>query len=343
MTDLARACGFRTFGVTIANPTMHLADALDLARMAEKAGFGILAVGDAFGDSFATLGAVSTVTEKPELFAAIATWTRTPVMTAFSSNTLTELSGGRFRLGFGAMPRDWSEQWHRVDYAKPVDRMRDYVAAIRTARAAKPGSPVDHHGPFYQFENYAPLTEQSSPAPIYLGVTLPKMCALAGEVAEGVIFNGVHTARWLHEVSLPALDEGARRAGRKRSDLDIAQLIFCAIADDERTAFDLARPAVAFYFGIPYMQSLLRHHGWDRQLERGLAALNKGDFTGAFAEVSDEMVDAITIAGTPAQVRDKVRRYAGLVDWLQITPPIGQPGPMIRTLTERIITTFTDF
>jgi hypothetical protein len=37
--------------------------------------------------------------------------------------------------------------------------------------------------------------------------------------------------------------------------------------------------------------------------------------------VSDDMVDAMTLSGTPAEVRERLYRYDGLLDHLIIYPP----------------------
>jgi alkanesulfonate monooxygenase SsuD/methylene tetrahydromethanopterin reductase-like flavin-dependent oxidoreductase (luciferase family) len=104
---------------------VSLADALRLAETAEGAGFGIVTTGEGPAETFSLVGALAMRTTSVELFSSTATWTRTPVTTALAASTVAELTGGRYRLGIGAMPRAWSEKWHDVDYARPVERMRD--------------------------------------------------------------------------------------------------------------------------------------------------------------------------------------------------------------------------
>src|SRR5262249_34442267 len=164
----------------------------------------------------------------------------TPVTTALAAATVAELSGGRYRLGIGAMPRAWSEEWHDVDYSRPVERMRDYVAAIRTAWRQRPGAPVSHAGPFYRFRHYArdPAPPDEVPVPIYLAALRPRMSALTGEIAEGVILNVQHTKDWLRDVLWPALYEGLERGGREAADLDVGILVMCVVDDDRAAAVE---------------------------------------------------------------------------------------------------------
>jgi probable F420-dependent oxidoreductase len=331
----------RALAVVAGHPGIELSESLAFAEDAERAGFGILSAGDGLHENFAMVGALAARTSRAELISTAATWTRTPVTAASGATTLQALSGGRYRLGLGAMPKQWSEKWHRVDYSRPVDRMRDYVGAIRAAWEAVPGSPRSYEGPFYSFEDYERLVPPpDEPVPIYLATTRPRMTALAGELAQGAVFNAVHSVKWLEEVQLPALASGLERAGRTRADVDLGQLVYCVIADDEATAIDLARPGIAFYFVAPYMQDLLRLHGWDAELERGLEATARRDAAGMAAAITDEMVQAITIAGTAEQVRERVRRYEGLVDWPLLAAPLGHPPEVVRELSRRIVETF---
>lgn len=333
--------GYRALGIAVGRPNIPLAEALDLAEDAERAGFGIVAAGEGFFENFSLMGALTQRTRVAELVTAVATWTRTPVTTALAAATLTELSGGRWRAGLGAMPRRWNEGWHDIDPSRPVDRMRDFVAAVRAVLAAGPGGTVDHDGPFYRIHGYArPAGQRPVRVPLYVGATRRSMTELAGEVADGVVFNVVHSLAWLREIGAPALQAGLDRAGRKRSDFDIGLLAYCAIDDDEGRAFDLARSALAFYFELPYFAELLRKSGWTEQLERGRAAVARHDAAAAARAVTDDMVDAMAIAGTPRTVRAKLARYEGQVDWVVLTTPIGNAPDVTRGLTARILSTF---
>jgi alkanesulfonate monooxygenase SsuD/methylene tetrahydromethanopterin reductase-like flavin-dependent oxidoreductase (luciferase family) len=319
--------GFRTLGLAVGRPHIPFGEALSLAARAEKAGFGMIAAGEGFVESFSLMGALTQRTRVAELITTITTWTRTPATTALALATLADLSHGRYRAGFGSMPRAWSEGWHGVASSRPVERMRDFVGAVRSVLDARNGAPVDHAGPFYRVRGYEPLSAPSSlRVPIYIGATGPKMAALAGEIGDGVIFNTIHSLAWLRDVATPGLREGLAAAGRTRAQCDVGLLAYCSVADDRARAFDLARPAIAFYFGIPYFARLLRHHGWERALDTRI--------------VTDEMVEAMTISGTPDEVCDKIRRYEGLVDWIVLVTPLGNAPEVTRGLTDRIVSTF---
>lgn len=141
-------------GIAVGYAGARFEESLELAAAAEAAGLDVVAVGDASADNFALLGAVAARTTRIRLISSIATWTRTPVTTALASKTVANLCDGRYVLGIGPMPRSWAEDWHGVDYAHPLERMRDFVAAVRAAWRAEPAQPVTHEGPFYRLRAF---------------------------------------------------------------------------------------------------------------------------------------------------------------------------------------------
>jgi alkanesulfonate monooxygenase SsuD/methylene tetrahydromethanopterin reductase-like flavin-dependent oxidoreductase (luciferase family) len=324
-------------GIVVGYAGAPFADSIALAERAEEAGLAFVALGDANFETLAGMGALAARTSRVELFSAIATWTRTPITAAHAAATLADISGGRYRLGLGAMPRNRSERWHGIPYGQPVERMRDYVAAIRAALAGE----ESHDGPYYAYSDF-PGHRPDLPreVPIYLGTTRPRMTELVGEIADGAMFNTIHSPEWLRDVGWAALDRGLERGGRDRLAVDIGILRACTIDDDPRRAYDLARPALAMYFGIPYFRDLLEYHGFDEELQAGEEAAARGDAAARVAAVSDRMVETMAIAGTPDQVREGVRRYEGLVDWVELAGTIGHPPEIAVEQMHRIIETF---
>jgi alkanesulfonate monooxygenase SsuD/methylene tetrahydromethanopterin reductase-like flavin-dependent oxidoreductase (luciferase family) len=332
---------YRAVGIATGYGSISLGESVAIAEEADRAGLGLVGAGDGFVENCATMGALAARTERVELFTAILGWTRTPVTVALAASTLQELAGGRYRLGIGAMPRQWSERWHDVDYTRPADRMRDFVAAIRAAWAAVPGSPSSYEGSHYRFRDYERLSQHAyPPPPIYLGVTLERMTQLAGEVADGAIFNTMTSIEWLRDVSYPALERGFARAGRTRDGFDAGRLIYTAIAPTREEAVELIRPSLAFYLEVPYFADLCRYHGFDDALERGQAARGAGDEQAAVQAIPDEMVDAFALAGTVDEVLAAYERYDALLDWTMLTVPIGHDRDTTLTLARRIIAAF---
>lgn len=329
-------------GVAVGHAGAPFSESLELARAAEAAGLDAVCVGDANVETFSAAAALATVTSRITLVSGIATWTRTPVTTAHAAKTIANISGGRYRLGLGPMPKAWSEEWHGIDYARPVERMRDYVGAVRAALAATPESPRTHAGPFYSFTGFTgkPMTPEHA-VPIDLAATRPRMTELAGEIADGVIFNTMASPQWLAADGGEALARGLARGGRERSALQVGVLRICTVDSDPAVAYELARPGLAYYWGIPYFTDSLRFHGFEQEIAAGERALAAGsDWPARVAAVSDRMVQTMCIAGTPGQVRDRVRDYEGHADWLELAGSVGNPPEVAREQTARIIETF---
>jgi alkanesulfonate monooxygenase SsuD/methylene tetrahydromethanopterin reductase-like flavin-dependent oxidoreductase (luciferase family) len=336
-----RRFGLRAVGLTVGGPGLALSEALELARAAEDAGLELLGAGDGFVENLAVMGALAASTRAAELYTCIMGWTRTPVTMALAGLTMAELSRGRYRLGFGTMPRRWSEDWHDVDASRPVARMRDFVAAVRTASASRPGAPVSYQGEFYRFEDYErPSPAHAAPPPIYLAATRPRMAELAAEIADGAIFNLIDSPEWISEVCWGAIEAGLARAGRAREAFDVGILLYCAIDEDRRRAIEMVRPALAFYFAVPYFGAMLEHHGMAAELRAGREAAARGDRAAMAAAVSDEMVRTFALAGTADEVREQLQRYSAMLDWALLAAPILGTVADTRMLARRIITTF---
>lgn len=328
-------------GLSVGYGCLTLPESVDLARHADAAGIGVIAAGDGFVENFALMGALAVTTSHARLLTSVVGWTRTPVTAALAATTLQDLSGGRYGLGLGAMPREWSEGWHDVDYARPVRRMRDYVAAVRAAWTSEPGRPISHDGPLYRIRGYERQAPARHPAPpVHLGVTLPRMTALAGEIADGVVFNAMTSLDWLRDVSLPTLHAGLDAAGRSREAVEVSRLVYVAIDDDLEAAYDLVRPALAYYLAIPYFGDLCEFHGFDSALAAGRKALARGDHAAAAAAIPDGMVDAFALAGPPGRVRERLEAYAGVIDWPLFAVPLGHSAERTRALADRIVACF---
>jgi alkanesulfonate monooxygenase SsuD/methylene tetrahydromethanopterin reductase-like flavin-dependent oxidoreductase (luciferase family) len=219
--------------------------------------------------------------------------------------------------------------------------MRDYVAATRAALAATPQRPTAHEGPFFRtvgFPGHA-MTPQR-PIPIELAATRPLMTALAAEIADGVMLNSIQPLDWIAGEGAEAVAAGLERGQRPRDAFRVGVMRFVGIDADRDVAYDTARRAVAFYFAIPYFRTLLEPFGFTRELDAGEAALRRGDLEGQVAAVSDELVDAVALAGTPDEVVAKLRRVQEHVDYVVLSSVLGQSGASAREQTLRLVRTF---
>src|SRR5262249_24928946 len=195
---------------------------------------------------------------------------------------------------------------HGVPYAKPLTRVRETVALIR--RLAHDGR-VSFHGETVRVENFDLwFTPRRRALPIYVSAVFPKMAALCGEIADGIILtrSTVATAGETRTY----LAEGALRAGRSPDEVTITTLLPTAIGETHQQALDALRPGLAFYAGFfPRYNRLIAEHGFTAEASAIAAAWGRGDRDAAEQAVSDALIDATSIAGTPQHCRERVEAY----------------------------------
>ena len=144
------------------------------------------------------------------------------------------------------------------------------------------------------------------------------MTAVAGEVADGFLVHPVNTRRSLQEITLPALAEGATRAGRSVGDLEV---VCVTIVVTGRTEEELhqsregVRRQLAFYGTTPAYQPVFALHGHG-DLRPELARLAREDRWDAMAAlIDDDLLEAIAVCGAPDEIAPKVQaRLDGISD-----------------------------
>lgn len=310
------------WGVVYNADDLAMADMLHYARMAEEAGADSVWAAEAWRDAFVPLTAMASVLQRVRVGTAIAQFARPPVLTALSALSLAEYTSGRFVLGVGTAPPEWNKNWHGLEVRKPVARMREYIECIRTVWTATTTQPVSYAGEFIQVKDYLRfIPALYDRVPIYLAGVNRHMIRLAGSHADGLILGPLNTPKYLTEVVHPNLQQGMARAGRSRQEVELCGVKICAVNKDPREARALARHAIAFYTTIPYYDIVLEPMGFGEAARAIRAALSRQDIPGMLRAVTEEMVDALALAGTPDDVRRQVGQFDGLVDTMLLSCP----------------------
>jgi 5,10-methylenetetrahydromethanopterin reductase len=323
------------FGISLALAGLPVADAAHLAKSAEAAGMSMVSVGEAGHDAFVAAAAMALATSTIPIITGVATWQRPPVTTATAAMTVDELSGGRFTLGLGTMPAHWSTDFYGIDPSRPLARMSEYIACIRSAF----GTEVDFHGEFFDvtgFRRRSTAPDAARTIPISLAATRPGMARTAGRVADSVYFNVIHTAPYLRDVLAPALQLG-RNHPDARPHFSRGLMVRCAIDGDEERALNRLRTSLAMYLSVPYLYEIATASGIP--LDESQACFAAGNILAAVAAIPDELVRAMCLFGTQRQCADQLQRYVGLVDWVVFAPPSGLAPADARGQIEAIIAT----
>ena len=304
----------------------------DCAERAEALGYESVWVAEGHGgDQFAILAACALRTRRVRLGTAISSvFVRTAPTIAMAAAAVDELSGGRFVLGLGSSHRVQVEPEHGVEYSKPLGRVRDTVAVVRGL--LRDGE-IDHAGETVRIERFDLWFEPfRREIPIYLSALFPKMTQLCGEIADGVILARSTLASAAR--ARAHVVAGAGRAGRDASAVEIASLLPASVAPDRNEALAAARPGLAFYAGFfPRYNRLLAESGFPAEAAAVAKAWAAGDKAGAERAVTDEMIAATSVAGTPAECRERIEAYrASGLDVPIISPFARGPGARDRFL-----------
>lgn len=136
-----------------------------------------------------------------------------------------------------------------------------------------------------------------------------------------MIANTLNTPRYFTDVVHPNLKKGLDAAGRSRESFELCALKICAVNKDRRTARALARHAIVFYSGLPYFDIVLDPMGFSEAKLRIRAAMARNDVQEALNAVTEEMVDALVLAGTPDDVHRQLEKFEDLFDTLLLVCP----------------------
>lgn len=227
--------------------------------------------------------------------------TRHPAVVANSLATLHEISDGRAVLGLGAGDRPVLELG--VGPA-PVAAIEDMVTLARRLLA---GEEVTFDGAGFRTEHARLIAPPASGLPVYIAASGPRTLALAGRVADGVIMQVGADPRCI-AAGLADVRAGRETAGRDATAVDVSALLYGAVDPDRQRARDAARPFAAWVpQTVPRYCDIAGIPPEDVETVRSRYAggeLMKAE--AAAAAVTDAMVDAFTLSGTPQECRDRV-------------------------------------
>jgi probable F420-dependent oxidoreductase len=275
--------------------------AVETATLAEEVGYTSYWTAETTGpEAFSVLTAVGAVAPSLDLGTGVlALQLRTPMVVAMAGATLQALHPERdIVLGVGISSPVVTQRWHGVPYGdQPLGRVREYVTLLR---ACLSGEKVDFAGDHYHVKGFRLGVRLGEKRPkIVVGALNPKMLALAGELADGVLLN------YLPASHVPWSVEQVRKGG----DADIYAYVHAGICEREE-GIDLARRDLFSYAVVDSYARSFERAGFGDEVAAIRAAHAAGDRDAALAAVSDRFVDAIDVMGDAATVHDTMRAYA---------------------------------
>lgn len=278
-------------------------------RRAEHMGFDVVNTPEAGHDAFLPLGIVAEHTTTIRLGTNVAiAFARSPMATAQIAWDLQHLSGGRFQLGLGTQVKGHIERRYAASWSgAPGPRLREYILCLQAMFKSfqNPGEPSYFEGEHYRYTMMPPFFNPGPIAcpeiPIYIAAVNTYNAKVCGELCAGLRAHPVATFAYSRDVLMPAIEEGATRAGRRLEDVDIVGSPFLAIAADEAgvaEARQALKQQVSFYASTRSYHAVLRHHGWE-DLGAKLHALSvQGKWTEMPQQITDDMLDEWAIVST---------------------------------------------
>jgi probable F420-dependent oxidoreductase len=302
----------------------ELARVPELAGALERQGYDACWTGEINHDPFLPLLLAAEHTTRLELGTSIAVaFARNPMIVANLGWDLQTYSQGRFFLGLGTQIKPHIEKRFSMPWSHPVARMREFVEAVHAIWSAwKDGTRLRFEGEFYTHKLMTPMfTPEPQPfsAPkIFIAAVGEAMTEMCGEVADGLLAHAFTTTRYLHEVTMPAVQRGLQRSGRDRQAFQVACPVFVVTGNDNaelRLGAADVRKQIAFYGSTPAYRKVLELHGWGAtatELHR-LSLQGEWDVMGAL--IDDEILDAFAVVATYDELAGALRnRCEGVID-----------------------------
>lgn len=279
-------------------------------------------------DAFVSLTRAAERTDDIGLGTAIANvYGRSPATLAQAAGTLDDATDGRVRLGLGTSTRKAVEDLHGMAFDNPPRRLHETTELAR--KFLQGSGRVSYEGELFEVADFPAL---ETDVPVYAASLGPATRRATGRTAEG----------WLpHNIPFESLSdafetiaESARERDRDPEQIAVAPYVPSAVSDDASRAREALRGHIAYYVGSGdgYRNAVAERFpdGADAVAE----AWRGGNREKARGEVTDEMVEALGIAGTPAEAREQFDAIASIdvIDEPLIVIPTGTPEE-IKELT----------
>jgi probable F420-dependent oxidoreductase len=256
-----------SFLVDATLPPVSLSAIPAIARAAESMGFATLWSTETIHDPFLPAALIAEHTRTLGCGTAVAiAFARSPANLAYTAWDLAEASGGRFILGLGTQVKAHIERRYGMTWPESVvGQLRDQIGAIRAFwHTWQTNEPLNYRSERYKLTLMSPFFNPGPikfpDIPIYIAGVNPGLARLAGELVQGFHAHPFHTPRYLRQVILPAIEQGATKSGRSRSEIKISTSAF-VVTSPEEEAF--VRAQIAFYASTPSYRPVMELHGWD--------------------------------------------------------------------------------
>jgi probable F420-dependent oxidoreductase len=326
-------------------PPVPLKDIAVIAKAAEDIGFDALWTQETQHDPFLPCVLIAEHSLRLRFGTGIAvSFARSPANLAYTAWDLAAHSGGRFILGLGTQVKAHIERRFGQPWPESVTgKLREQIEVIRALWDCwQNGTKLNYRGEYYKitlmspFFNPGPLpfSVGGNFIPIYIAGVNTGLAKLAGELCDGFHAHPFHSVRYLKEVILPAIEEGAQKTNRSRQDVAVTVNAFVAISPEEMS---FARAQISFYASTPSYRPVMDLHGWSGVAEKLSAHAAKGEWAEMPMLITDEILHEFCLVTEENRLADELKtRYNGIADRLALYTPFipGEKDEWWRSLAK---------
>jgi probable F420-dependent oxidoreductase len=326
-------------------PPTGLKDVPAIASAAEEIGFDALWTQETLHDPFLPCALIAEHTTRLNCGTGIAvSFARSPANIAYTAWDLAAQSRGRFLLGLGTQVKAHIERRFGQPWPESVTKkLREQIQVVRAFWDCwQNGTKLNYRGDYYKVTLMSPFFNPGAiehpNIPIYIAGVNTGLAKLAGELCDGFHAHPFHSIRYMKEVVLPAIEEGATKEGRTRQDVSVSITAFVATTPEE---MNLARAQLAFYASTPSYRPVMDLHGWTGTAEKLSAHAAKGEWVEMPMLITDEMLSEFCLITEEDKLADELKkRYDGIVDRLSVYSPFvpGEKDTWWKKLTRNFDT-----
>lgn len=172
--------------------------------------------------SFAWLGALGASTKRIRMGTSVVTPTfrYQPAIVAQASATLAVLFPGRFFLGVGSGESMNETPVTGGEWPEPAERFRRLRESVRLMKRLWTENYVTFEGKYYKTREAKIFDKPKDGVPLYVAASGPQTAEFAGKEADGFICTSGKGAELYRDTLLPAVEKGAKDAGRDPSKIE---------------------------------------------------------------------------------------------------------------------------
>jgi len=308
---------------------------VEFSQLAEAQGYDRVWLPETWGrDAVTVLTTIAERTDEVGIGTSVANvYSRSPALLGQTAATLQEVSDGRFRLGLGPSGPALVAGWHGVDYDRPLRRTREYIDIVRQVLS---GERLEYDGDIFQLSGFRLRCDPpETPPKIDAAGMGPKSVELAGRFADG--WHALMLTQDGLRDRLDDLRRGAELGNRDPDDVRVTLSLPCMALDDRERARRLISSHISFYLasmGTFYRKALARQ-GYEQIANKVASEWANGNKKEATDIVDEELVDALGVAGTPSECRERYATWEEIegLDAVSVSfPRNAEPAEIQNTL-----------